>query len=47
VIATALHSPCRTVRRTSRTECFLAPISRATIGDTAVIRPMPKIRNAK
>jgi hypothetical protein len=46
-MAMQLHRPWRTVRRTSRTEWRLAPISRATMGATAVTRPIPKIMKAK
>ena len=45
--ATAIHSPCRTVRRTSRTEWPLRPSSVAIIGEAASIRPSPKIIGAK
>jgi hypothetical protein len=41
------HRPCRTVRRTSRTEWRLRPSSMAIIGEAAVIRPSPKIMGMK
>ena len=43
----AIHSPWRTVRRTSRTEWRLRPSSVAIIGETASIRPSPKISGRK
>jgi hypothetical protein len=45
--STAIHRPCRTVRRTSRTEWRLRPSSVAIIGAVAFIRPSPKISGAK
>ena len=41
--ATQVQSPCRNVRRISRTECGRAPFSDAIIGAVAVISPMLKI----
>jgi hypothetical protein len=46
-MATAAQSPCRTVRRTSRTEWRLRPSSLAISGAVAVTIPIPEIRNAK
>ena len=43
----ASHRPCRTVRRTSRTEWRLRPSSVAIIGEVAIIRPRPKISGMK
>jgi hypothetical protein len=43
----AIHRPWRTVRRTSRTEWRRRPSSVAIIGETASIRPSPKIIGRK
>ena len=43
----AIHSPWRTVRRTSRTEWARRPSSKATMGETARSMPMPKIIGVK
>ena len=45
-LAAAAHIVCRTVRRTSRTLCGMAPIRRLSSGEAAVTSPMPKIRKA-